>query len=99
VTTFIIPLSADPSQTLTVQLGQQACRLVVRQRRTGIFVDLYLNDSPIALGMKACNLVRLVRAKYLGFIGDLFFTDTQGTADPFYTGLGTRFQFFWSDSL
>jgi hypothetical protein len=33
----------------------------------------------------------MVRETYLGFIGDLSFTDTQGTSDPVYTGLGSRF--------
>lgn len=99
MTTYVIPLAPDPAQTLTVQLGQQACRLTVRQRRTGVFVDLYVNDAPIALGVKACNLVRLIRAKYLGFAGDLFFNDTQGSDDPNYQGLGTRFLLLWSDTL
>jgi hypothetical protein len=27
----------------------------------------------------------------VGFIGDLIFIDTQGTSDPNYTGLGSRF--------
>lgn len=34
----------------------------------------------------------IVRSAYLGFIGDLAFIDTQGTSDPIYAGLGTRFQ-------
>jgi hypothetical protein len=32
-----------------------------------------------------------VRDLYLGFSGDLFFADTQGTNDPYYTDLGTRY--------
>ena len=43
----------------------------------------------------------LVRAPYLGFLGDIGFMDTQGTDDPIYTGLGSRFQliYFLPDEL
>lgn len=95
-----IPLNPLPSQVLSVQLGAQSCRIAVRQRRTGLFVDLYVQDAPIALGMKAIDRKFMVRAAYTGFIGDLFFVDTQGEQDPFYTGLGSRWQLAWdSDGL
>lgn len=99
MTTYAIPLTAVPSQIVAVQLGAQGCRITVRQRRTGLFVDLYVNDVLIVGGMKAENLVRMVRDAYLGFTGDLFFADTQGTDDPDYTGLGGRFVFCWDDGL
>jgi hypothetical protein len=64
-----------------------------------VFMDLYVstafaNPSPtLILGGQICqNLNFLVRSLYLGFVGDLAFNDTQGTANPVYTGLGTRFQ-------
>lgn len=93
-----VPLNAVPSQVLSVQLGAQSCRIAVRQRRTGVFVDLYVQDSPIALGMKAIDRTYLVRAAYTGFIGDLFFVDTQGESDPSYEGLGSRWQLAWDSS-
>jgi hypothetical protein len=99
MTTYKIPLVATPSQTLTVQLGQQSCRIDVRQRRTGLFVDLYVQDEPICLGVKALDRTRLVRGSYLGFVGDLYFTDLQGDSDPDYTGLADRFLFVWNDAL
>ena len=30
-------------------------------------------------------------SSYLGFVGDLMFSDTQGTSDPSSPGLGTRY--------
>lgn len=90
-----IPLNAVPSQILSVQLGLQSCLIAVRQRRTGVFVDLYVQDTPVALGMKAIDRKFLVRAAYTGFIGDLFFVDTQGEQDPQYGGLGSRWQLAW----
>lgn len=56
-----------------------------------MFVDLYVSNAPIILGAIAQNLNRIVRSLYLGFIGDFWFADTQGTSDPDYTGLGSRF--------
>ena len=94
---YTIPLVATPSQTLTVQLGDQSCRINVRQRRTGLFVDLYVRDVPVFEGVKALDRCKLVRDAYLDFTGELFFADTQGTSDPGYTGLGGRFILVWSD--
>lgn len=93
-----IPLVAVPSQSLSVQLGQQSCRINVRQRRTGVFLDLYVQDVPIALGAKAIDRKYLVRAAYTGFVGDLFFVDTQGTDNPSYEGLGSRWQLAWDEA-
>ncbi len=90
-----IPLVAVPSQTMSVQLGGQSCRISVRQRRTGVFVDLYEQDVPIALGMKAIDRKFMVRAAYTGFEGDLFFVDTQGEENPQFAGLGSRWQLAW----
>lgn len=98
MTTYAIPLVATPSQTLTVQLGAQPCRIDVRQRRTGLFVDLYVQDVPVRLGVKAMDRTKLVRDKYMDFVGDLYFTDLQGDADPDYTGLGGRFLFVWDEA-
>ena len=87
----IIPLSQVPSQTFTVQLGTQNCLINVYQKSTGLYFDLTLNSNLIISSMICLNLVGLVRESYLGFTGQLFFFDTQGTDDPDYTGLGTRY--------
>lgn len=88
--TQIIPLLATPSQTLSVRLGAQACRVHVYQKTTGLFLDLYVNDTLVVGGVIARNGARIVRDAYLGFVGDLAFSDTQGAEDPQYAGLGTR---------
>ena len=86
-----IPLNAIPNQTLTVGLGNQACQISVYQKSGGLFLDLYVNNSLIIAGVLCENFNRIVRSLYLGFSGDLVFGDTQGTSDPDYTGLGSRF--------
>lgn len=97
MTVLQIPLAATPSQTLAVQLGEQSCRINVRQRRTGIFVDLYEQDRAVVLGVKGLDRVGMVRGSYLGFAGQLFFVDTQGAEPPSYEGLGTRWLLLWDD--
>lgn len=98
MTISVIPLVATPSQTLNVQLGAQSCRVDIRQRRTGLFVDLYVQDVAVFQGVKALDRNKLVREAYLGFTGDLFFVDTQGNDNPDYSGLDGRFIFVWDDA-
>ena len=95
---LIVPTQPLPNQTLQVQLASQACILNLRQSAYGLFVDVYVGPTPIILGVIAENLNRIVRSLYLGFIGDLTFWDTQGTDDPVYTGLGSRFQLVYIEA-
>lgn len=90
----IIPLQAIPNQTVKVILDKQLCQINVYQKFYGLFVDLYVSGELIIGGVIAENLNRIVRSKYLGFIGDLCFFDTLDTEDPVdYTGLGDQFLF------
>lgn len=86
----VIPLLATNSQTLSVRLGGQPCKVHVYQKSTGLYLDLYVADSLLVGGVVCRNGVRLVRDAYLEFVGDLAFVDTQGTDDPEASGLGTR---------
>lgn len=87
----IIPLDPVPSQTLTVSLTNQTCQIAIYQKAYGLFCDLYVNNVLIIGGVICENLNRIVRSLYLGFQGDLMFIDNQGSSDPFWTGLGTRY--------
>lgn len=87
----IIPTQAVPSQKITVQLSNQSCTILLNQKTDGMFMDLSVNDVLIIGGVICQNLNRIVRDAYLGFIGDLIFIDTQGRADPYYSGLGSRY--------
>lgn len=87
----IIPLQAVPSQSFSVGLSNQACQLNIYQKSTGLFFDLLVANVPVVTGVICRNLTKLVRYLYLGFIGDLAFIDTQGSSDPYYTGLGSRY--------
>lgn len=91
-----IPLQAVPSQTIAVQLGGQQCQINIYQRAYGIFLDLstiggVVSPNTIVNGQLCENLIPIIRYLYLGFIGDFIFADTQGTSNPVYPMLGTRF--------
>lgn len=71
--------------------------MIVRQRRTGVYLDLYVAGVAIVLGVLALDRVGLVREAYLGFVGTLYFADTDGSEAPSYEGLGTRWVLLWDD--
>lgn len=87
----IIPLQVLPNQTVTVTLDGQNSQVNVYQTFGGLFLDLYVNNVLVVGGVICQNLNRIVRSLYLGFSGDLAFIDSQGSDDPVYSGLGTRF--------
>jgi hypothetical protein len=88
---LVVPLLAVPAQVVSIDLNGQACNLNVYQRTTGLYVDLGINDTLIIGGVIALDRIKIVRDVYLGFIGDLAFFDSQGTQDPDWTGLNTRY--------
>jgi hypothetical protein len=91
----IVPLQPIANQSVQVQLGDQACTLGIQQLAYGLFMTVTVGGALIIAGVICENRNRIVRSAYLGFSGDLAFEDTQGAADPVYTGLGTRFLLAW----
>ena len=87
----IIPVQAVPNQTLMAVLANQNTQLNIYQKNTGLFMDVLVSNNRIVAGVLCENLNRIVRSLYLGFIGDLAWIDNQGSSDPYYTGLGTRY--------
>lgn len=86
-----IPLSPIPAQSLQIVLDGQNCQIAVYQKSTGLYFDLALNGAPITTTAIARDEAEILHdRRYLGFAGDFMFVDTQGSADPVYTGLGDR---------
>ncbi len=92
-----IPLQPVPSQDIQVTLDGQLCTLSIYVKNQCMFFNASVNGSPIAYAIQAVNLVHLVPTAYLGFTGVLVFYDTQGSDDPVYTGLGSRWQLLYLD--
>lgn len=86
-----IPLQPVPSQTLQVNLAGQNCEIAVYLLRDNLYVDLSVNGSLISSAVIAQNNNPLVPTVYLGFLGNIQFLDLQGTSDPTYDGLGSRY--------
>lgn len=85
-----VPLQPVPSQSTKVVLGGQNCQILIYQKPQGCFIDINADGVDIVVGVIARNAVPLVCREYVGFIGNLLFVDTQGSADPSYEGLGSR---------
>jgi len=80
-----MPLNAVPSQTFAVVLAAQNCQIALYQKTTGMYMDLVANGTPITTGVRCVEGARLLLdRKYLGFVGDFGFIDTQGNSDPAY---------------
>lgn len=94
----VVPVQPLQNQTLQAQLGGQACTINLHQFMYGMFCDVLVAGEPIRSGIVCQNLNRVVRSAYLGFAGDLIFVDTQGTSDPVYTGLGSRWQLVYLEA-
>jgi len=92
---LFVPLVAIPNQFLTVALGGQVVQLRVYQRTTGLFIDVSVSNVRIIGGVLCLDRNRIVRDAYLGFQGDFAFVDQQGTQQPDYTGLGSRYLLVW----
>jgi hypothetical protein len=94
---LVILLRPIPSQIVSVSLSGQPTQIKVYQKMFGLFVDVSVSNKLIIGGVIARNLVKIVRSTYLGFAGDLFFNDAQGTSDPTYTGLGGRYSLIYPE--
>ncbi len=88
---LIVPLQAIPNQTVTTTLDGQVTQINVYQTYNGLFTDIYLENTLIIGGVICENQNRIIRSVYLGYSGDFAFIDTQGSNDPDYTGLGSRY--------
>lgn len=87
----VIPLVPQASQTLRSIVNNQSCSISLTQKDNGdTFFSLSVSGNPIITGVLVRDRVLLVRQAYLGFTGDFAFQDNEGTSDPYYTGLGSR---------
>lgn len=86
-----VPIQAVPNQQVYVSLDGQATQINLYQTGFGLFCDVLVNNAQIIGGVVCQNLNRIVRDLYLGFAGDLMFLDNEGSIDPYYTGLGSRY--------
>ena len=87
-----IPLQPVPNQIVKTILENQNVQLFLYAKAQGLFCDVNANGVDIVTGVLCMDGVVIVCAQYNGFLGNLFFVDTQGSNDPTYDGLGGRYQ-------
>ena len=87
---YYVPVQPIPNQTLNISLGGQSCTLNLYQQAFGMYLDVIIGTNPIVQGIICLNNNLIVRNTYFGFLGDFVFIDTQGSSDPVYTGLSSR---------
>jgi hypothetical protein len=88
---IIVPLQALANQQVSTVLGGQNVVINIYQKGDWLYIDIQSNGVWIRQCRMVLNCVLLVRYAYLGFLGDLAVVDTQGSNDPVYTGLGSRY--------
>lgn len=91
MTQQVVPIQQLPAQTFEAILGGQDCEITLQQMATGLFASLSVAGQQVIAGRYCNDRVGLVRQQYLGFLGWLYFVDTQGANDPYYDGLGSRY--------
>lgn len=101
-----VPLSnTNASQTLSINLGGQACLIALQTLGLDPDAHLYFTLSVAGVPVVTTRVCRnlqllLADAGYRGFQGGFMFVDNQAVVgqelqtgvDPFYQGLGTRFE-------
>lgn len=90
-----IALDNVPSQDFNVMLDGQYCQISVYTTSYGLFLDLSINDIPIATGNLCQDRNPIIIKAYLGLQGKLMFVDMKGINDPTYDELGTRYVLFY----
>lgn len=86
-----IPIQPIPSQLVKVVLGAQNVQIFIYQKDQGLFIDINSDGVDVVVGVIARDAVPIICREYMGFIGNIIFVDTQGSSDPTYSGLGSRF--------
>lgn len=93
-----IPLTpAAANQQFTTVLDNQTAQFTLTTTEEGLFADIVYNGVSIAAGRLCLDRTNLNSSPYTGLPQGLFFVDLQGTADPVYTGFGTRYLLLYGD--
>ena len=86
-----IPVNSTADQQLSVVLAGQNCVIRIYTLSTGMYLDLSVDGNQICTGSLIWGNALIVKNRYNGFSGNLMILDTQGTDNPVYSGLGSRF--------
>lgn len=86
-----LPVKAEPNQRFSVVLNNQDCTIELFQRYDRLYLNLFVNDAPVVLGVVCLDRVNLAITSSPLFKGFLYFADTLGDSAPQWEGLGSRY--------
>lgn len=88
----IIPLNPVANQQLSTVLDDNvATQISLTTTDYGMYIDVVYNGVFVIQARLCQDRTDVNPAKYLGMPQSLFFADTQGTSDPVFAGLGSRY--------
>jgi hypothetical protein len=94
----IVPLAPVPNQTVTVNLAGQHVQIDVFWKYGNLFANIWLSNTLLLSSVICLDRVRMVRNSYFGFTGDLGWVDQNGTSDPYYSEIGSRFLLYYLEA-
>ena len=92
---FEIPIKPVPSQKLSVMLGAQNTTIELAWKNNRLYATVSIGSIDVVCSRLCLNREPIVREQYRGFIGELYFDDQQGSQEPDFVGLGSRYKLFW----
>lgn len=97
MTQYIIPIDQLSNQTFDININDSRCRFEFITRGIFLYMNLLIDEVEKMNGQICLNEVDLIQYTEIGFNGKLYFKDTQGESDPFFYGLGDRWQLIYED--
>lgn len=92
-----IPIKASPSQTLDIILAEQNVTIVLQARLGKLFADVALDNVAAVRGRLCHDRTQILNESYRGFKGEIFFLDKNGTEDPNWREINSRFVLLYWD--
>lgn len=93
---YIVTLDKFPNQSIKVELDGKDCNLTFITRDGKLYLDEFsVNGINIINGIVCLNGNNLLSLSK--FKGKLYFKDTQGDEDPYFSGLNDRWLLFYED--
>jgi hypothetical protein len=96
---LVIPLAVKPNQTMNIMLSGVGYTIDVNQRSGLVYVNISQADERIIESVICRDRVKLIRQKYIPFVGNLVFVDQAGKSDPDYIGFGSRFILYYMEPV
>lgn len=90
-----IPLTQEPSQEFQITLDNQNCTISIYQKDESVYMDLYVGENPIFLGVSCLDRVGIKGYDFMSLKGQLWFEDMNGTTNPDYKEFNTRYILYY----